>query len=160
MFGAHYFAEIDFEHSYQSSQLFDREDRAIEVPGSVLKINEGSALVLDIKRMDLSTGEISDYGFAIQPLIHRLKDRNLIIAGRYQMPIYGGSFPTVFLNASPVHKPRTILKRLVEDGKVETLGNMQVVTEVADLYPEPDSAPIILKAIPSMLHHIDRSKLE
>ena len=83
MFGAHYFADIDFENSRLSDQYFSREVRDIEIPGADLKLEEQSALLLDIKKFDLSNGELSDYGFAIQPLIHRLKNRNHIIAGRY-----------------------------------------------------------------------------
>ena len=43
---------------------------------------------------------------------------------------------------------------------MKKLGTMQVVTEIADLYPESDSTPVVQKAIPSMLHHIERSNLE
>ena len=53
-----------------------------------------------------------------------------------------------------------MLKQLIHGGKVKKLGTMQVVTEIADLYPESDSTPVVQKAIPSMLHHIDRSNLE
>ena len=67
--------------------------------------------MLDIKKFDLSNGELTDYGFAIQPLIHRLKDRNHLIAGRYQMPVYGGSLPPAFLDSeqTSLKKPRQIL---------------------------------------------------
>ena len=125
MLGAHYFSEFDFEKSRLSSQLFSREQRDVELAGSVLKLDEQSALILDIKKFDLSNGELSDYGFAIQPLIHRLKDRNFIIAGRYQMPIYAGSVPPAFVTQEHSNKrPRTILKQLIDGGSVQPLGTM------------------------------------
>ena len=48
-----------------SSQFFQQEDMSVELPGIVLKLNEDSVLLLDIKKMDLTTGKISDYGFAL-----------------------------------------------------------------------------------------------
>lgn len=64
MFGANYFANIDFEKSMHTSQFFKQEED-VELAGVVLKLHEYSCLVLDIKKMDLSTGKISDYGFAL-----------------------------------------------------------------------------------------------
>jgi len=93
MFGANFFAEFDFERSMDFSQFFKQEEQDVELSGVVLKLTEYSVLILDIKKMDLRTGQISDYGFALQPLIHKLKDRNFLIGGRYQMPVYQGSVP-------------------------------------------------------------------
>ena len=65
----------------------------VELSGDVLELNVNSVLVFDIKKFDLKTGRMSDYGFAIQPLIHNLQLRNYLIGGRYQMPVYRGSIP-------------------------------------------------------------------
>lgn len=57
MFGASYFADIDFDRSMFSTQLFKQEDNdAVELPGVILKLCEYSTLVYDIKKMDLRTG--------------------------------------------------------------------------------------------------------
>lgn len=37
----------------------------VELPGVVLKLNEHSTLIFDIKKLDLRTGTMTDYGFAI-----------------------------------------------------------------------------------------------
>lgn len=94
MFGAHIFADADFDKTktIQNCQIF-QEEQDVELPGSVLKINNASVLIYDIKKMDLRTGEMTDYGFAIQPLVHTLKLREYLIGGRYQMPVYQGSVP-------------------------------------------------------------------
>ena len=65
MNGAHYCAEIDFDKSRTSFQYFRKEERYVEISGTALKLNQHSALILDIKKFDLSNGELSDYGFAI-----------------------------------------------------------------------------------------------
>ena len=96
MFGANFFADVDFGRSNNSTQFFKRGNE-VELSGVVLKLLEYSVLVLDIKEMDLTTGVLTDFGFAIQPLIHRLKDRDYLIGGRYQMPVYEGSVPTELL---------------------------------------------------------------
>ena len=82
MFGAHYFADIDFDRSMSKTQLF-KQDELIELSGQILPLTDQSALVYDIKRFDLRTGQMSDYGFAIQPLIHTLKKTDYLIGGRY-----------------------------------------------------------------------------
>ena len=92
MFGANFFANIDFDRSMHMTQLF-RKDDDIELAGVVLKLNEHSTMVFDIKKMDLRTGKMTDYGFALQPLIHMLKNNSYLIGGRYQMPVYRGSLP-------------------------------------------------------------------
>ena len=54
MFGANFFTEIDFEKSMLSSQFFKQEeDQDVELSGIVLKLNEHSVLLLDIKKFDL-----------------------------------------------------------------------------------------------------------
>ena len=60
-----------------------KQGEDVELAGMVLKLHEYSSLVLDIKRLDLATGKISDYGFSVQPLIHTLRDRDYLIGGRY-----------------------------------------------------------------------------
>ena len=106
-----------------SSQFFKQEDD-VEVAGMVLKLNDFSVLIFDIKKLDLRTGKMSDYGFAIQPLVHCLKSRDYLIGGRYQMPVYRGSLPKEMLkakkmtNPTPEEKPRLIFKKLVESGRL------------------------------------------
>ena len=58
-------------------------DDYIDVPGSTLKLASFSALLLDIKRFDLTNGKMTDFAFAFQPLIHSLKGRFYLIGGRY-----------------------------------------------------------------------------
>ena len=99
MFGASFFADIDFERSNNNAQFFRQDENDVELSGMVLKLTVNSSLVLDIKKMDLTNGLITDYGFAIQPLIHHLKDKSHIIGGRYQMPVYRGSLPRELLKA-------------------------------------------------------------
>ena len=74
MFGANFFSEIDFEKTKGSRQFFKRilTGADVELSGDVLKLNVNSILVFDIKKFDLKTGKMADYGFAIQPLIHNL----------------------------------------------------------------------------------------
>lgn len=64
MTASNYFADIDFEKSKLSNQLFSQE-HDIEIPGSILRLDEYSLMVYVIKKMDLSNGELSDYGFAL-----------------------------------------------------------------------------------------------
>ena len=110
---------------------------------------------------------MSDYGFAVQPLIHTLKQRSYVIGGRYQMPVYKGSVPEQLLrgvNQAPgtanKERPRTIFKSLVDSGQVEPLDKMQIVTQIADLNPEEDEVVEKQESVPSMLHHVDKTKLE
>ena len=77
--------------------------------------------------MDLKTGQISDYGFAIQPLIHRLKEKNYLIGGRYQMQVYRGSMPKALIITSqqstrrPEDTPRHVFKQLVSSNSIKPL---------------------------------------
>ena len=82
MFGAEFIADVDFDRSFHKNQFF-RQTEYFDLLGIVLKLGDHSALVFDIKKMDLRTGEMSDYGFAIQPLMHRLSDAAYLIGGRY-----------------------------------------------------------------------------
>ena len=71
MFGANFFAEVDFARSTSTSQFFKQQDELdVEVAGMLIKLTENSVMVYDVKRIDLKTGKMSDYGFALQPLIH------------------------------------------------------------------------------------------
>jgi hypothetical protein len=101
MFGANFFCEIDFDRSMHTSQFFKQEED-VELSGVVIKIKDTSCIIFDIKRLNLTTGEMNDYGFAIQPLTHRLKQRSYLIGGRYQMPVYRGSLPSEFLAACKI----------------------------------------------------------
>ena len=67
MFGANFFTDIDFEKSLNNSQnqFFKQEENDVELSGIILKLTANSSLVLDIKKMDLNNGQITDYGFAI-----------------------------------------------------------------------------------------------
>ena len=164
MFGAHYFADIDFDRSLSKTQLF-KQDELIELSGQILPLTDQSALVYDIKRFDLRTGQMSDYGFAIQPLIHTLKKTDYLIGGRYQMPVYRGKLPQEMLQAQNMqntienNKPRYIFKKLVELGRIEQLGKMQIVSQVIDLNPPDDSPLFADEPIPSMLHFFDKVNL-
>ena len=167
MFGASYFADIDFDRSMFSTQLFKHdEDAYVELPGVVLKLNEHSTLVYDIKKFDLKSGQMTDYGFAVQPLIHVLKNNHYLIGGRYQLPVYKGSVPSELLaaqkaqNPTDSQKPRLIFKRLLESGRLEQMEVMQLVSSMQDLNPPEDQPPIEFNPIPSMLHHVDKVNLE
>lgn len=124
MFGANFFTDIDFERSMDQDQFF-KQNEPVELSGLILRLLDHSILVLDIKRMDLRTGQISDYGFAIQPLMHKLKERSYLIGGRYQMPVYQGSIPEEILQTvragrnKNVEKPRLIFKKLVDSGAIQ-----------------------------------------
>ncbi len=64
MFAANFFANIDFDRSMSTTQLFKQEED-VELSGVVLNLAEYSVLIFDIKKMDLRTGKMSDYGFAL-----------------------------------------------------------------------------------------------
>ena len=64
MFGANFFSDIDFERSMASSQYF-KQDEDVELASIILRLTEASILVHDIKKFDLKTGEMTDYGFAV-----------------------------------------------------------------------------------------------
>ena len=104
LFAANFFSEIDFDKSMNQMQLFKQEED-VELSGVVLELQEYSVLVFDIKRHDLQTGGVSDYGFAVQPLIHNLKGRNYLIGGRYQIPVYKGAVPSELRS---VHKLKNL----------------------------------------------------
>jgi len=131
-----------------STSQFYKQGEDVELSGIVLKLNDSSVLVFDIKKFDLRTGQMSDYGFAIQPLTHRLKQRSYLIGGRYQMPVYRGSLPKELLQPQKIsgradeQNPKLIFKKLVELGKIERLSNMQIVTHVSDLNLSEDESEI------------------
>ena len=171
MFGANFFSEIDFERSMATSQYFKQEED-VELSAVILRLTEASVLVHDVKRLDLKTGQMSDYGFAVQPLIHKLKNKDFLIGGRYQMPVFKGPIPAELralaaqTTTSQVKKPREIMKQLVSSGKVEKLQKMQIVAQISDIALEssygqrsPTSQAAKLN-IPSMLHHFDKTDLE
>ena len=166
MFGANYFANIDFDRSMNNTQLFQRDDGDIELAGIVLKLADYSVLVFDIKKFDLRSGEMTDYGFAFQPLIHTLKKNNYLIGGRYQMPVYRGSLPRQLMAANKLQnlkqeeKPRVIFKKLLDSGRLEQMGDMQLVSQISDLNPPDDQPVMAFNPIPSMLHHFDKTDLE
>ena len=89
-----------------------------------MRLQDYSTLVFDIKKMDMRTGGMTDYGFAVQPLIHMLKNRQYLIGGRYQIPVYRGSLPQELLEARKMqnvgreHQPRYIVKKLVEKARI------------------------------------------
>ena len=85
------------------------------------------------------------------------------------MPVYRGSIPQELLdkgmNSSfkpglEKEKPRNTFKKLISSGVIEPLSMMQIVTQISDLTPDEDSAPLNLDPIPSMLHHFDKHNLE
>ena len=165
MFAANFFADIDFDRSMNQTQLFKQEDD-VELAGVVLRLQEFSVLVFDIKKHDLRTGKVSDYGFAVQPLLHNLKGRNYLIGGRYQVPVYKGSVPKEMRlhklqNLKQAEQPRTIFKKFVESGKVHQHDTMQIVSQIRDLNPpDPEEEAKAFQAVPSMLHHLDKTELE
>ena len=99
MMGASFFADIDFEKTSANCQYFLRNED-VEHAGVVLKLEAYSVMVYDIKRFYLNTGEMEDYGFAMQPLMHTLKNREYLIGGRYQLPVMRGSVPDVLKRAT------------------------------------------------------------
>lgn len=166
MFASHLFSDVDFEKSKNGCQLFDTDNPAIEMSGIVLKLLEHSSLLFDIKQFDLKTGEMQDFGFALQPLIHTLKKQQYLISGRYQIPVYAGKVPQEILSVarkarvSEPEKPRHIFKRMIHEGQVKQIGKVQVVSQIEDLNPPEDEINVKFDALPSMLHHIDKSQLE
>ena len=49
-----------------TTQLFKQDEAdMVELAGVVLNLAEFSVLIFDIKKMDLKTGKMTDYGFAI-----------------------------------------------------------------------------------------------
>lgn len=164
LFGANIFTDVDMVKSSKRTQVFTKSDH-FQYPGKVLKLQDFSALIFDIKRFNIETGEISDVGFAVQPLIHTLKDHAYLIGGKYQMPVFHGSMPKEILASMkfPVPddaKPRKALKNLFDARKITQLGNMQLVSEVLDLHPPEDAPAASFDDRPSMLHHIDKTNLE
>ena len=130
-----------------------------------MKLHDYSAMIFDIKCFNVETEELTDFGFAIQPLIHKLKDRAYLIGGKYQMPVFRGSLPAEFLKAMkfPIQedvKPRILLKKLYDTGKITQIDKLQIVSEVFDLNP-PEDAPEIISHNdkPSMLHLVHKKDL-
>ena len=68
--------------SSKQAQIFQKADH-FEYSGKIVKLLDHSAMLYDIKCFNIDTGEISDFGFAVQPLIHRLKDHSYLIGGKY-----------------------------------------------------------------------------
>ena len=165
MLGANFFADIDFDRTSVNAQFFKQVDD-VEHAGIILKLEKYSVLIFDIKKFDLKTGEMSDYGFAIQPLMHTLKNRDYLIGGRYQMPVMRGSVPDALrrvnkmINLPPKEQPRNIFKAMLENGSIRPLGNMQIVSQVNDLHPPEVDREIVQQKFPSMLHHWDKTDLE
>ena len=81
------------------------------------------------------------------------------------MPVYRGKLPQEMLQAQNMqntienNKPRYIFKKLVELGRIEQLGKMQIVSQVIDLNPPDDSPLFEDQPIPSMLHFFDKVNL-
>jgi len=101
MLGANFFADIDFQRTSAIHQYFKTDDD-IEHSGIVLRLEAYSVLVFDIKRFDLASGHMRDYGWAVQPLIHTLRKRDYLIAGRYQLPVMQGSIPDALKRATKI----------------------------------------------------------
>lgn len=82
------------------------------------------------------------------------------------MPVYRGGVPPEMmaaqqmLNPAAEQKPRNIFKRLVENGRIEQMETMQIVSQVQDLNPPDDQPVVVFNPIPSMLHHFDKTNLE
>ena len=53
-----------FERTSVNAQFF-KQTEDVEHAGIILKLERYSVLIFDIKKFDLKTGEMSDYGFAI-----------------------------------------------------------------------------------------------
>lgn len=66
--------------------------------GKIFRPNLATSLLFDIKRMDLKTGKMEDFGFALQYLCHELKGNLFLIGGQYQVPIFAGKVPTQILD--------------------------------------------------------------
>ena len=169
MFVSHLFADVNYNKTFDDVQIYDHDDW-FGVPGSHLKLASFSALLLDIKKFDLAKGTMTDYAFALQPLIHSLKGRYYLIGGRYQVPIYKGCVPYEMfasirdMNVKKDQHPRVVMKKLIESKKIELLNDSaQIVTDVEDLNPPDDVSESEDRdefPIPSMLHHIDKNELE
>ena len=57
------------------------------------KLSGNSSLVFFITKHDVITGKTTNnYAYAIQPLIHIMKERQFLICGKYYLPLYKG-FP-------------------------------------------------------------------
>jgi hypothetical protein len=55
--------------------------------------------LFDFKRLDLKTGILEDFGFALQYLVHELKNQLFLIGGQYQVPVMKGPVPAELLIA-------------------------------------------------------------
>lgn len=64
------------------------------------KLSGNSCIVYFITKYDVVTGKTTNnYAFAIQPLIHVMKERQFLICGRYYLPLYRGFPPKELFDA-------------------------------------------------------------
>ena len=64
LFGANIFSDVDMPKTTKRSQIFTKSEYH-QYSGKILKLQDYSSLLFDIKRFNLETGEISDFGFAV-----------------------------------------------------------------------------------------------
>ena len=81
------------------------------------------------------------------------------------MPVFSGSVPPEMLKSMKgtiydEDKPRIMLKNLYDSGKITQINNLQLVSEVLDLYPLEDAPEVSFNDRPSMLHHVNKTDLE
>ena len=81
------------------------------------------------------------------------------------MPVFHGSMPEEMLRAMKFSipdesKPRQMLKKLHDSGKITQIDKMQIVTEILDLNPPEDAPEVSFTDRPSMLHHVNKADLE
>ena len=58
-----------------------------------------TSLLFDFKRLDLKTGVMEDFGFALQYLVHSLKNNLFLIGGQYQIPVFKGKVPAELIDS-------------------------------------------------------------
>jgi len=123
--------------------------------------------------MDLTTGVMEDFGFALQYLVHDLKGSLFLIGGQYQVPILKGKVPDEILNAM-LHsdastrrkssRPDKILRKMFDAGKIQQHGNMQLISTVTKNIDEDDKFKHQRIAhhmdVPSLLHVMDKTDLK
>ena len=120
MVGAASFTDINYNISSKSQIIFDHDDVIIDP--SDLVLGQNSSIVFDIKKFDLKTESLVDYGFALLPLVHSLQNRNFLISGQYQLQVFRGAVhPDILkiaISEDQEVKPRKELKRLYESSKI------------------------------------------
>ena len=82
MLGAFLFCEVDWKQTTPHHFIFAHTED-IQVSGKVFKPTLATSLLFDFKRLDLKTGVMEDFGFALQYLVHNLKDNLFLIGGQY-----------------------------------------------------------------------------